>query len=197
MDRYSYAHNNPVAYLDPDGRQSAAAFGKPGMPPFDWAAMHAHRMNTDASYRAAQVDAVLGVRDRLTDLATGIGLGFVAVASVLVDSSPLVQSLRRDQPAEKRVMIGENVARIAKAAPQRGAIPLEGITPGPNAAGESVLALQAAITSGARVFDIGWDPERELALGLGYAGEYQLMIDAGYHRRPDGYVRIGDENALA
>lgn len=88
-NRYAYAENNPVANVDPDGRQSAPAVSPSSagpMAPLSMAIHHVHQMHTNPSYRNAMVDSVRSV---------GRGLRTMRDFSMMTASMLITMTIRR------------------------------------------------------------------------------------------------------
>lgn len=80
-NRYTYAENNPVLKVDPDGRQAVIPNTAPGpLAPFSMALFHAQQMRTNPSYRRAAVDAVRTLQ--------GVSLGMLT--TILAVSRPFI-----------------------------------------------------------------------------------------------------------
>jgi RHS repeat-associated protein len=167
-NRYSYALNNPLRYTDPDGRVVVVDdLVLAGAAALALTALTADMAAPSATYPGKNNHEALS--QSATDVFAAVGAAIGALTSTEV----------RDRREEPHVVIGESMSRVTQAAPQVPAMPLPGITAGPGAAAQSVVAVQAAITGGARIFDAGFDKNRK-TLSAAYVAEIVTLRQNGY-----------------
>jgi RHS repeat-associated protein len=112
-NRYTYAENNPVLKVDPDGRQAVIPMPAAGpMAPLGVAFYHAQQMQTNPSYRRAAVDGVTAIANRMKADA----VLSVALAKMLWDTNPLGISLssrvKQLTERDKRGPLGDAVDNL-------------------------------------------------------------------------------------
>ena len=92
-NRYSYADDNPILKVDPDGKQAAIPAPTPGAAaPLSLALYHAQQMQTNSAYREAAVSLVMRNAAIVNALTTTF-FGIVSRGSPL----PLLMAKKRDE----------------------------------------------------------------------------------------------------
>jgi len=179
-NRYTYVENNPVMKFDPDGRAAVAVGGVVAIGGlliigglYLASANYPDRTRTNADVMGKQLSSL-----------------FRALARATERSEPLVIEQSRRRREDRRV-IGQNMERVYEAAPQLDAKPLIidinlGVVEG------SRQAVIAAAKSGARLFDIGYDPMNPFGtiINGAYSAERAALTAAGYTPQRVGYVLV-------
>jgi RHS repeat-associated protein len=186
-NRYSYAENNPVLKIDPDGAQTVAAFPSAGpLGPAAAALYHAQQMRTNPRYRHAAVDAWNTIQTVTTMTMAMVASQFAAQ----IRSSPLVDAFseaRRRQPPG--VIIGESMGRVYQGAAQTGNLPLN-LQWVSDPADASRQFVTGAMATGTRIFDVGYDPNRLDNPSAAYTEERRTLYEGGYKPQRHSYVFI-------
>jgi len=165
FNRYVYASNNPYIYVDPDGKALDTVVDA-GFVVYDVGQL----MGAGAAWIVGAVSgnehlkqaAVDGLKEQAVNTAAD-------AAAMAVPFVPAGLS-RVDDAAEgvkqtRKIVIGENMARVNKRAKEIGAETFSGKT-----MKENEKWIRDAIEQGAEVIDIGPDFERRLAKKLGKKG---------------------------
>ncbi len=86
-----------------------------------------------------------------------------------------------------------NHVDVNEAAPQVPALPLPGIRTGSQGTVDSVIAVQSAISVGARIFDVGFDNDRRGGISAAYINETTTLKANGFQRSFDKVVTVNGE----
>lgn len=176
-NRYAYVTNNPLRYIDPDGRERAQILLDQDVR--DLLAGKISREEYLDRLRARGAGAAVGA----AAVAGGIGGARLAslalTASGLLGSGPgsvvLGESMRRVNDVAAHLKAGTFTAQSAKRAAWMS---------------ENMAWLQRQITRGSRIFDIGIDVQRKDGGSAFYKAELELLNRAGFIRKLVGLVDV-------
>jgi RHS repeat-associated protein len=165
-NRYAYVSNNPLRYVDPDGREQTVVIG-------------------GKTYMGG-VDGMSAGNERAKNMVFGALVGGTllgAGAVVGVTEALAASGAAATAGGGGSVLLGETMRRVAPVAQQLEAKTFQ--TTWTNSA--DVLAknlgwLKDQIAAGARVYDIGLDVARNAGSRF-YSAEVNLLQEAGYVRR--------------
>lgn len=181
-NRYSYVENNPTYATDPNGKCGN----------FLTCAL---TVASEASLPAAVVVTEAVAFTGALYIAAQISLHGQAAHKERVEPVVIPKEFTKRKKDENRVIIGESMDRVAEAGRQIGAVPLSGIE-SDKATGTSVLAVEAAAASGAKIFDIGHDAARP-GISAPYVNERAALRDMGFTPVPTSKtVRLSGKDVL-
>jgi hypothetical protein len=186
-NRFTYALNNPVLNVDPDGTTAITVPVVVGGVLLIAAGLYLVSESCTKGKSNAQA---------MGESATALFRAIARATRPKAEPIPIVKvevKSRRQRP-DRRV-IGENVQRVFEAAPQLNAKPLI-LDASLDVVEGSRQAVAAAAVSGARIFDVGYDPARNWR-SEPYAAERMELWSRGYRPVFHRYVIIQGELVMS
>jgi RHS repeat-associated protein len=190
FNRYSYAYNNPIKYLDQNGADPFAAF---------FLGEQARDLSTfDLLFKAPGFDRQLrSARDTYLD--SNLNKGETAAYGLLLAAAGykvlvgMIGGTATATAATSTIMLGENMAeRVIPAAEEYGAATIPNL--GNGATTDLIVKnlqwLQSQINGGSRILDIGLDAARSTPSAF-YIAEVRMLQAFGYTRQFYEYRLIG------
>ena len=188
-NRYTYASGNPLRYADPNGRQSVDLNSK----------------DPSVGYLRGQIsrDQLLRLPEEQAPLAAALAVGAAAFftpeisAAVAIRGIPFLSPLAghvADFFDTRPVLLGETMGRVKSVSSQlqTGVFRTKAEHVAQMLA-ENMRWLQGRIDAGARIFDIGINPNRVGGRSAFFGAEVSLLVRNGLHRVFSHLVLVEDK----
>jgi len=175
-NRYAYVQNEPLRYIDPDGRQTEDADGSD---PDD---SHHGIFGSSGLANVRRIDRVfMAALDKINDAA----LNYLATVATLDIPLPFMRG-------RTAVLLGENMGRVGPLAEQLKLATFRGTgRTTTETLAMNLKWLAGQMKKGASILDIGLDASRGGTSGAFYKAEVQLLQKAGWKRE---FVRFAKMN---
>jgi hypothetical protein len=181
-NRYAYARNNPLTYVDPDGKA-------PRFAAFAFSAAHGDGYASRAVASFVNTASALGTAAVAWagGMAAAGQMGGFGLASFEGWTSATAKA------AGETVVLGETMRRVEPVAERMGAATFNPAwTSFRDVMVKNIKWLQSQISRGAQIFDIGTDPTRP-SRSVFFRAETKLLEKSGYVREYAGEIIVKGE----
>ncbi len=188
-NRYTYASSNPLRYADPDGRQSVDLNGK----------------DPNIAYLRGQtsLEQLLRLPEEQAPLAAALAVGAAVFFAPEISAAAAIRGIPFLSPLAARVadffdtrpvLLGETMGRVETVSSKlRTGIFRTAAGHVTQMVAENVRWLQGRLDAGARIFDIGINPDRVGGRSVFFAAEVSLLTRNGFHRVFSHLVTVQDK----